>query len=73
MFLQNQGTPFKNSISIKTRIAILLTRLGPCNGQLLIGDLYGVVECIVSKIVRKFCKIVKQHLQQIFIQMPDEL
>ena len=71
-FLQKQDTPFRNSISVETRIAVSLTRLGSGNGQLLIGDLYGVAECTVSKIVREFCKAVRQHLQRIFVQMPSE-
>ena len=71
-FLQKQDTPFRNSISVETRIAISLTRLGSGNGQLLIGDLYGVAECTVSKIVREFCKAVRHHLQRIFVQMPSE-
>jgi hypothetical protein len=47
-----------------TRIAISLSRLGTGNGQLLIGDLYGVAKSTVSIIVREFCKAVRQHLQR---------
>jgi hypothetical protein len=57
---------------VETRIAILLFRLGTSNGQLLIGDSYGVAEYTVSIIVRKFCKAVRQHLQRILVQMPSE-
>lgn len=72
LFLQKQDTPFRNSISVEIKIAILLTNLGFGNGKLLIGDLYGVVECTISKIVREFCKVVRQHLQWIFVHMPSE-
>ena len=51
----------------------MLTRIGSGNEQLFIGDLYGVVECTFSKIVREFCRAIRQHLQQIFVQMPSEL
>lgn len=30
----------------------------------MVGDIFGVVECIVSKIVRAFCKMVRLHLQK---------
>ena len=62
----------RNAISVETRIAISLSRLGTGNGQLLIGDLYGVAESTVSIIVREFCKAVRQHLQRILVQMPSE-
>ena len=51
----------------------MLTRLGFGKGQLLTRDLYRVVKCTISKIVREFCKAIRQHLQQIFVQMPSEL
>ena len=72
-FLQKQDTPFINSNFVETRIAILLIRLGSGNEQLLIGDLYGIVKHTVSKIVREFSKAIKQHFQQIFVQMLSEL
>jgi hypothetical protein len=72
LFLHKKNTPMRNAISVETRIAISLSRLGTGNGQLLIGDLYGVVESTVSIIVREFCKAVRQHLQRILVQMPSE-
>ena len=57
----------RNTISLETRIAISLSRLGTGNEQLLIGDVYGVAESTVSVIVREFCKAVRQHLQQILV------
>ena len=30
----------------------------------MVGDIFGVVECIVSEIVRAFCKMVRLHLQK---------
>jgi hypothetical protein len=62
----------RNAISVETRIAISLSRLGTGNGQLLINDLYGIAESTVSIIMREFCKAVRQHLQQILVQMPSE-
>jgi hypothetical protein len=62
----------RNAISVETRIVISLSRLGTGNGQLLIDDIYGVAESMVSIIVREFCKAVRQHLQRIFVQMPSE-
>ena len=62
----------RNAISVETRIAISLSRLGTGNGQLLIGDLYGVAESTVSIIVKEFCKAVRQHLQRILVQIPSE-
>ena len=62
----------RNAIYVETRIAISLSRLGTDNGQLLIGNLYGVVESMVLIIIRKFYKAVRQHLQRILVQIPSE-
>ena len=34
------------------------------DGLHMVGDIFGVVECIVSEIVRAFCKMVRLHLQK---------
>ena len=70
--MQKKYTSFRNLISTETRITILLTKQRFGNGQLLIEDLYGVAKCTVSKILREFCKAVRQHLQLFFFQMPTE-
>jgi len=38
----------------------------------MVGEVYGVAECTISGIVREFCKMVRLHLQKIFIQVPNE-
>ena len=49
-----------------------LHRLGNDDGLQSIGDLYGVHKSILSKIVRKFCRAIRKHLQFVFIQTPSE-
>lgn len=34
--------------------------------------MYGVAKCTISGIVREFCKMVRLHLQKIFVQIPNE-
>ena len=41
-----------------------LAGIDTCDGLHMVGDIFGVVECIVSKIVRAFCKMVRLHLQK---------
>ena len=49
-----------------------LARLGIGDGMRMVGEVYWVAECTISRIVREFCKIVRLHLQKIFIQVPNE-
>jgi hypothetical protein len=39
-----------------------LARLSIGNGLRMIGEVYGVEESIILKIVREFCRMVRQHL-----------
>jgi hypothetical protein len=34
----------------------------------MVGEVYGIVECTILRIVREFCEMVRLHLQKIFIQ-----
>jgi hypothetical protein len=38
----------------------------------MVGEVYGVVECTILGIVKEFCKMIRLHLQKIFIQIPNE-
>ena len=49
-----------------------LHRLGNGDGLQSIGDLYGVHKSSLSKIVRKFCRVVRKYLQSVFLQTLDE-
>lgn len=48
-----------------------LQRLGTKNSSTTIGEVYGVVESIISKIVREFYRMVRVHLQQTLVQFPS--
>jgi hypothetical protein len=49
-----------------------LAKLGTGDGLHMVGEVYGVAECTISRIVKEFCKMVRLHLQKIFIQTPNE-
>jgi hypothetical protein len=49
-----------------------LAKLGTGDGLHMVGEVYGVAECTISGIVKEFCKMVRLHLQKIFIQTPNE-
>jgi hypothetical protein len=49
-----------------------LARLGTGDGLRMVGEVYGIAECTISRIVKEFCKMVRLHLQKIFIQTPNE-
>jgi hypothetical protein len=66
-------TLMKAAISVETRIAVTLCRLGTSNGLLLVGEVFGIFECTPSCIVWKFCKVVRKHLLRVLVQFPKEL
>ena len=57
---------------VHERVAISLHRLGGDDGLQRMGDLYGVHNSTLSKIVKEFCRDVRKHLQPIFAQTHDE-
>ena len=67
-----QHTNFKRPIFVEETIAMSLARLGTGYGLRMVGEVYGVAECTILRIVREFCKMVRLHLQKIFIQVPNE-
>jgi hypothetical protein len=50
-----------------------LARLGTWDGLRMVEGVYGVTECTILGIVREFCKLVRLHLQKIFIQIPNKI
>ena len=71
--MRKNDTRFKVTVPVQERIAMSLHRLGSGDGLQSIGDLYGVYMSTLSKIVRKFCRVVRKHLQHMFIQTPSKL
>lgn len=71
-FLKKKDTRMRAAISVETRIAVSLCRLGTGNGLLLVGEVYGIAECTASCIVREFCKVVRKHLLRVLVQFPSE-
>jgi hypothetical protein len=72
-FLKKKDTRMRVAISVETRIAVYLCRLGTGNGLLLVGEVYGIVECTTSYIIREFNKVVRKHLLRVLVQFPSEL
>jgi hypothetical protein len=70
--LIKQQTHFIRPISVEERVAMSLARLGIVDGLRMVGEVYGVAEYTISGIVKEFCKMVRLHLQKIFIQTPNE-
>ena len=66
-YLQKKNTRMKKTISIESRIAMSLQRLGIGNTLCTIGEAYGVAENTISEIVRIFCKLIRVHLQGTFV------
>jgi hypothetical protein len=61
----------RETISVESRIAMSLQRLGTGNILCTIGEIYGVAESTISEIVRIFCKFVRAHLQGTIVQFPS--
>jgi hypothetical protein len=70
---KKKDTHMRVVISVETRIAVSLCKLGTRNGLLLIGKVYGIAECMVSYIIREFLKAVKKHLLKVLVGFPCEL
>ena len=71
-YLKKKETRFKVTVPVQKMIAMSLYRLGSSNELQSIGDLYEVHKNTLSNIMRKFCRIVRKHLQPVFVQTPDE-
>ena len=69
---KERGCKFRDAVSVEKRVAISLVRLGSGNGLQIVGDLFGVAKCTVSRIVREFCSTVRLHLQKRFVKFPSE-
>ena len=61
----------RETISVESRVAMSLQRLGTENILCIVGKVYGVVESTTLELVQKFCKLVRVHLQGIFVQFPS--
>ncbi len=60
---------WKITFSIKSRVVVLLQKLGVGNMFHSVGEIYGMVESLISIIVRKFCKLMKV---QLYVQFWNE-
>jgi len=66
--LKKKDTHFRESISVKHRIAIILSRLASRNSLQTIDDLFGVGLSITSIIVRECCEAIRIHLGHWFLK-----
>jgi hypothetical protein len=58
-FLKKQQTHFRRPISVEKRVAMSLARLGTGDGLCMVGEVYGVAECMILEIVIEFCKMMR--------------
>ena len=58
----------KETISVESKVAISLQSLGTPNTLCYVEEVYGVVESTIPKLLTKFYRLVRVHLQQYFIQ-----
>lgn len=61
----------RETISVENRIAMSLQKLGTGNTLCTVGEVYGMAENTILKIVRNFCRLVRVHLQGTFVQFPS--
>jgi hypothetical protein len=61
----------RETISVESRIAMSLQRLGTGNTLCTVGEVYAVAESTILEIVRNFCRLVRVHLQGTFVQFPN--
>jgi hypothetical protein len=57
----------RKNISMETKIAMALTKLGNENSLQMCGEVYGSAKSMTSIIVREFCVAIKNHLKPLMI------
>ena len=70
--MKKEETRFRVTVPVYEMVAMSLHRLGSDDGLQNIRDLYEVHKNTLSKIMREFCRVVRKHLQLIFIQTLEE-
>ena len=71
-YLKKKDVQFRGIVSVQYYVVILLHRLGSGDGLQNIGDFYEVYKSTLSKIVKKYFRVVGEHLQHRFGQTPNE-
>ena len=71
-YLKIEETRFRLIIPMQERVAMSLHRLHNGNELQSIRDLYEVHKSTLSKMMREFCRVVRKHLQHVFVQTLDE-
>ena len=71
-YLKKDDTCFKDIVLMQEKVVMSLYRLDIGGGLQSIGDLYEMYKGTLSEIIREFCRIVRKHLQPIFVQTPNE-
>lgn len=72
-YLKKDDTCFRDIVLVQEKVVMPLYRLDIGGGLQGIGDLYGIYKSTLSEIIREFCRIIRKHLQPIFVQTPSEL
>jgi len=62
--MKKQHTHLRKLISVKERVVMSLARLAIGDGLHMVGEVYGVAECMISGIVMEFCKMVRLHCKK---------
>jgi len=71
--LQCKDTHFILTISLETKVVVVLACLG--NGKFLqmVGKVYGITKSTTSIIVKKICEVVSRHLKPIIFMKPTTI
>lgn len=67
-YLKRKYNRFEVTMLVQERVTISLHMLGSSNGLQGIGNLYGVHKNTLSELLRNFFRVVRKHLQPIFMQ-----
>ena len=61
----------RETISVKSRIAMSFQRLGTGNTLCTVRKVHGVVDSTILRKIMNFCRLVRIHLYGIFVQCPS--
>jgi hypothetical protein len=68
--LRKKDTRMRDSISVETRVAVTISRLGTGNSLVMIADLFKIGVSTASEIVRECCEAIRINLRPLVFQKP---
>lgn len=70
-YLKKEDICFGVIVPVQEKVAMSLHQLGNDDGLQNIGDLYEVHKSILTKIIKEFCRVIRNCFHPVFVQIPS--